>query len=519
MKIPELANLINEFVSNEELTEREKKSRIANIKRQYQMTIQDFKKRDIHISLHDLRQLFRPLLENYENIKDYSSINEVLQLMAEEIRVSKITTKKDQENMENEIAGIYASILGNPGSSTKGMSSEYISKIIAKKVANADGINREDIMNLLAMQSKNMYLDIEQYQKLIDDSVITFLTSNPNGDKFTNPKIFEVFESLAASYKVQGNYDKVKEIYEMALKIKYLENTIEYQEIKNNYEKFLDYMEMKRNFEDKRFDSFDDLMNSLTTKFTTDRIFITGNGNVPSQNPNPPTPPHSNYVMPVKKKLEGFKRLVNSLKRDNEDYDIVECEIGKESYDGYVIFKIENANVSILENFNEVNARIFVVKNEMIDQVKQLARNDAVALDGVEAANHVENFDNYCRNLITKTKKLIRETQVGIAPPADDEIVFDDDILDVLSDGLKPQVQPANESIDDKDTRISGENEEIEKNITSLDKVEMERRKAHENREYVHQLEAEIERIQNDAAEKIAKIKQEIAGIQGTDEH
>lgn len=513
MKIPELIDLINEFVfgkdleTEEKLNEKQKKSKASNIKRQYNMLIQNKKASGKKIQLRDLKKLMAPLLENYQEVSKYEPINETLQLMAEDIRESNMTTQKDKDNMENEIATIYASILGNPGTSTKGMTSEYISKIIAKKVADADDINRDDIMNLLIMQSQNMYLDIEQYQNLINASVIRFLSTNKDGIKFTNPKVFKVFESLASSYKVQGDFEKVKEVYEKALRLKSLESTIEYQEIKEKYEDFLKYMDLKKNFDDKRFDSFEDLMDSLNIKFSDDGIFRPEKERKDFFDDNPQNSKQSrnNYVMPVSKKMEGFKRLVRSLKKDNPDYDILECEIGKDLYAGYVIFKIENANVSILENFNAVNARIFIVKNEQIDQVRKLARNEAIALEGVEAANHIENFENYCRNLIRKTKTLIRQTQVGVAPPTEDELAFDDDsFIDSYADISSEQVQVPNKKDGEEQ---EGENKEELHDEISQDKIEEERRKAHKKREYVKELKARIERIQKEKEEKIAKVK------------
>ena len=136
MKIPELIDLINEFVfgkdlaTEEKLNEKQKKSKASNIKRQYNMLIQNKKASGKKIQLRDLKKLMAPLLENYQEVSKYEPINETLQLMAEDIRESNMTTQKDKDNMENEIATIYASILGNPGTSTKGMTSEYISKII-----------------------------------------------------------------------------------------------------------------------------------------------------------------------------------------------------------------------------------------------------------------------------------------------------------------------------------------------------------------------------------------------------
>ena len=87
------------------------------------------------------------------------------------------------------------------------MTSEFIANIIRLKLTESDEINREDILNILAMQSKNMYQDIEEYQKLINDTIIEYFTYNSNGHNFTNLKVLQIFESLAASYKVSEDFD------------------------------------------------------------------------------------------------------------------------------------------------------------------------------------------------------------------------------------------------------------------------------------------------------------------------
>lgn len=511
MNIPQLISLISEFTHNDDLGEKEKKSMAINIKRQYNILIQTKKSNGHNITLQDLRKLFSPLIENYSKVQQYQPINEVLQLMAEEIKDSDITTKKDQDNVENEIAGIYTKVLGNPGSSTKGMSSEYISKIVAKKIADAGGINRDDILDLLIMQSKNMYMDIEQYKNLINDSVITYLTTDSKYSTFENPKILQIFESLASTYKISEDYDKVKEIYQQALGITSLKDTPEYKDLNDNYNNFLEYMEMKEDFEDRRFDSFDNLIGSLNTTFLQEGIFTPGT-NTPSPRLPSPRPPHINYIMPVSKKLDGFKRLLTSLKNVNPNYDILECSVGKDSYQGYVIFKIENANVSILENFNDVNARIYIVKNEMIDQVKKITKNEAVALDGVEAANHIENFENYCKHITTKTLKLIKETGSNIKTLSDPETSISKESL----------VEP-NTSINSKDEMNVEAQSPIENSSsdtvffnedskeTEFDKVELERKKALEYRKRLKELEQELENIKKSEKDKIA-------GIIGNDE-
>ena len=561
MRISELTNLINELVNGDNLAEKQKQSLASKIKKSYNMIVQELKIDGKNISFFKLTNLINPLLENYDKVKKYNSINEVMQQIAEEYRNVSGSSSKEKERTERAIEDVYKVILGNPGTSIDGMTSEYISRIIRLKLTENEGINRDDILNVLAMQSQNMYLDIEQYQKLINDSIIIYLTNNPNAQQFSNPKVFEIFESLAASYKVQENYDKVREVYEQALRIKSLENTPEYMELKENYERFLDYLEMKRNFIDRRFDSFQELMDSLIKTYTSDDIFAKGKQ---PRTPGPieTDPPDSNYIMPIEKKLEGFKRLINALKRIDDKYDILECQLGRGTYSDYVIFKIEGANVSILENFEtERNEALFIVKNEMIDQIKLLTKREAKSLPGVETVNHIEEFENYCKNLIRKTLKLIRATQIGIVHE-DSELLFDDVLSSLgaiqVDEELEPEVEEVVEQgIEEENTTEEGEiepeidettsiediltslgvtlvDEEVEPEVeevvdqgieeentteeeiepetaktlsTSEKRLEEERKKAMENILKVRELEEELNDIEQKTALRIAQIK------------
>ena len=133
MKIPELLNLINELVSNEQLTKKERNSLASSIKKQYGITIKDLRYSGREISIRNLRSLIRPLIENYDSVKDLNSINEVLQTMAEDYDTSYITTERDHKSVGTEKEKVYAIILGNPGTTIDGMSSEYISKIILER--------------------------------------------------------------------------------------------------------------------------------------------------------------------------------------------------------------------------------------------------------------------------------------------------------------------------------------------------------------------------------------------------
>ena len=363
MKIPELQKLINQLTDTDDLSLKEKKSLASKIKKNYNITMQDLRKNGQNISLDNLKKLINSLIEDYDKIKDIETINEIIQIMVEDYSSLSSLFDKQKLNIEKDIENIYKVILGNPGTSIDGMSSDYISKIIRLKLTEENGINRDDIMNVLVMQGKNMYIDIDEYQKLINDSVISYLTNNKNGEKFSNSKIIKILQNLAASYKVQGNYDKVKEIYEQALRIKSLENTSDYIELNKNYEEFIEFIEMEKDFDANKFDSFDDLMNSLQKTFTSEDIFVKGSQEHNSRS-NASSHSNSNYIMPIESKLAGFEYLVNFLKNMDESYDLLECDIGKGIYNGYVIFKIQGANISILENFaTEINEAMFIVNN------------------------------------------------------------------------------------------------------------------------------------------------------------
>ena len=533
MSIDEIERLMKKLVKEDYKSTKDRKSLSSKIKKLYKMKKQELKTEGKNFSYESLNRLVSILTENYERIKDNGIINEVMQEIAEDYSEIKPAKRISQEDISRRQMKIYQYILGNPGTKTDGMTSEFISDIIRLKLTEDDGINRDDILNILEMQSKNMYQDIEKYQKLINETIIAYFTYNPNGQNFTNPKVLKIFEKLADSYKISEEFDKVKEIYEQALEMKCLKDTSEYAYLKNQYKEFLEFLKMKGNFADRRFGSFERLMDELNKKFTEKNIFVQGQrGEKLNTESVSPTSNESNYVMPVDLRLKAFEILVDSLKEINEDYDITSCEIGKDSYDGYVIFKVKGTNIAIFENFNEVNARIFIVKKELIEQVRNLSRRDVIEIDGVEAVNHVSTFDNYCRNLKEKVLKLIGET----SPKKEDEgIKFDKKETPVIpiipSDMDENREDREKQSPDEKisedekeqsSDEISEDAEEQDSSIEEikpLDPVEAERQKAHKNRESLRKLEAEIERIQKEAEEKIAKIKEQMANIKSGEEH
>ncbi len=530
MSINEIENLIRRLAKKEFISDKERKSLSAKIKRYYNIEKQELKSKGKSFSLESLNRLINILINNYEKFKDNDIINEVMQEIAEDYSEIKPTKRISQEEIERKKTKIYQHILGNPGTRTDGMKSDFISNIIRLKLTESDGINREDILNILAMQSKNMYQNIEEYQKLINNTIIAYFTYNPNGQNFTNPKVLKIFENLAASYKISEDFDRVKEIYEQALKMKLLENTPEYKDLQKHYKDFLEFMVSRANAQEGQFKTVKDLMESLNTTIDEQSIFVKG---TKGDSDEPKTSTSKSYIMPVEDRLRAIEIILYRLKEKNPEFDIIEKVVFPDDggkFSNYIQIKIKGTDVSILENFVVNNPRVFVLKNECIDQIKPLSKWEALKVEGVYGINHVENFENFCNNLFKAIMKFIRETSPVKAQakeikfekdnqpniPVAPTIPFDIDDLKEDSES-KENAKEGDSKYEEKSN--SGKNgEDIEK-AKPIDPVEEEREKARKNREYLRKLEAEIERIQQEAAERIAKIKEQMANIESGEKH
>ena len=539
MSINEIEQLMKKLVEDNSLSDKEKKSLSSKIKRSYNIKKQELKAKGNNFSFESLNKLLSILISNYDKLKNNEIINEIMQEIAEDYSQLSPNKKNTPDVIDRKVLLIYTHILGNPGTHTNGMTSDFISNIIRLKQTENETLNSEDILNILAMQSKNMYLDIAEYQKLINRTVIAYLNYNINGHSFTNPKILKIFENLAASYKISEEFDKVKEIYEQALSMNLLKNTPEYKELEKHYHEFLEFMISRANAGEGKYNSVEEFTNSLKTTVSEQGLFVKGTRN-PSNTPSQRT--NTSYIMPVEDRIRAIEILLYKLKEKNPKCDTIEKVVfpdDESTYSNYIQIKIKGTNISILENFVEDNPRIFVLKDESIDQIRPLSRWDALKVEGVEGLNHIENFENYCYNLYRAVMKLIRET-TPIRNQEDPDIRFgeDDSIFtpsvpidtDELEKSPDETIERENsEEIVDKDeNQVDGEGKdkievkaesEPEPEPKPKDIVEAERQKAHKNRKYLRQLEAEIEKIQMEAEEKIAKIRQQMANLENGDDN
>ena len=134
MSINEIENMIKKLLENESITDKERKSLSSRIKRSYNIAKQDLKSNGKSFSFESLNRLITILINNYEKVKDNDIINEVMQEIAEDYSELKPTQRINQEEIERQKTRIYQHILGNPGTRTDGMTSDFISSIIRLKL-------------------------------------------------------------------------------------------------------------------------------------------------------------------------------------------------------------------------------------------------------------------------------------------------------------------------------------------------------------------------------------------------
>ena len=164
MKIKELKSLfirnINELVTDGNIPKKRINTLTTQIKKSYNIFISNLKSKGKELQEYDLNELTEILLSDYNKLKNNPTINEVLSQIAADYDIVN-TNNQTMENIDDRKKNIYKHILGNPGSSTRGMSMEYISEIIELKLAEENGLNSDEILNFLIAQSKNMYMDID----------------------------------------------------------------------------------------------------------------------------------------------------------------------------------------------------------------------------------------------------------------------------------------------------------------------------------------------------------------------
>lgn len=529
----DLVNEIRRLVS--ELVQGEHSPRIAaQIKRYYMMYSQE-KSKEGKLSVEAVRELSELLLSNYDKLKQYESINETLELMAQNYKMleeGKEPTTEERKKTDDRIFEIHSKILGNPGSDSEGMSAAYIERIIRDKITGEEGINRDDILNLLEQQGKNMYLDIDEYQRLIKDTVgliVDLRISNINIMPLENPRILKILSDLAKSYRAQNKPEESIAIYEKALQLTELQDSVEYQEIKEEYEKtkeYLDTVQNKFTFESVR--SFEELRQLIAKHMKVtilpEEIFSKENEGDGEHKPQPsPGPaPNPTDIMSADEKLKAIQQMLIALQRENPAIKITEVGMGRDEYESYIILPLEGTHVSLMENFRtERNEALYIIKNEELDKIVTLKKSQVRDLDTVETANHVKT-GNYVANLIRKTKKIMnmtgtpiqegqeeginlptsgaitsKQTQPAVEVTPKDELVLDSSLsLDELESILSGLVAEAEQ--------VAGENKRLAQEI----KAKEEARKKEELIKTIREQAATLEALKKQQAALEAQLRE-----------
>jgi len=523
----QMRNLLEKLESTDELETSQKQKLASSIKRIYEMLKQKLLVNGSFFDRKELNSYIKKIIDNYEKVKDLKSINMLMQQIAEDYQ-----EYLQDESVEKKVLLIHKTILGNPGTNIDGMTNEYIEDIIRLKLTDKDGINRDDVINLMMMQYKNMYDNIEEYQSLINSCVIDNFTYSRNGEIFKNPKILHIIERLASSYKVSEQFDKVEEIYKLAEGMSHLKGTPEYIELMKQYEEFKKFMRSRENANEIKFDSDKKISNGIKKIVAGQKLFIKGHRSKNKKHKGSTNPV---YIMPEEKREEAIDVILKKLQKINPDYNITE---GVEySYDQsdlafYIQFKIDGTNVSILENFVEDNPRFFIVKNECIDKIAPMSKWDALKVEGVIGRNHIQDFDKFCDNVVDSICELIQETS-----PKKKEVKYKKQntnpqasILNGFIGGLTDSSE-SDEKNSDEELQTNATDSEKENDLSipedtesstaeetntktdeepkDLDPVEAERRKAHEQQEYLRKLKARIA----ENLEEIEAIKKEVEDL------
>lgn len=396
-----------------QIKETKDKSIASKIKKYYNIYSQENRQLGT-LTMDKLNILARALLEDYDSLKQIDGINETLELIVKDYNLLKEERPELSSKIDEQIFNIHVNILGNPGTDVKGMDSEYLEKIIKRKVADENGFNRDDIFNILKQHSQNMYLDIESYQELINNTILPIVDQNIeyNLDTLQNPKVLDILSDLAKSYKAQNNLKQSMSIYSKGLALSRFEDTPEYEELKYEYNSLNEYMSTFSTIAYPDSSTLESFLGSLEKIIVPGMEIFTkpdGTGTRVTKPDSDPSEP--SYKMPTDKKLTAIYLLMQELKKQDPSINITKLQQGTDSFSSYVIFPIDNTNISILENINsESNDAIYIIKNESIEDAIKLSRGKAKSLDSVETANHVEDFNNYLKNLFRKTFNALKET-------------------------------------------------------------------------------------------------------------
>ena len=439
-------NLLN-FINNEERSSKDARK----LKKEYNLTIQERRENDT-LNEDRVDRIVIAILDNYDKLKDFKEINEILLRIIEDYKYIKEKEKTDNARIDGVIKNIYTEILGNPGTNSQGFDYSFLEEIIKGKLKNANDnlINRDDVLNILKEQAKiEFYYDFEGYQNLINNVLISYLDNDIKG--VTNSKAIEVLIDLANSYRIQGKAEESKDIYLKGLELynqmgcnneelkKELEQGAEVEgDISEKLKKVIDNVEVEseQSLTDKFLsidaDSVDSLVQGLKgEKIPTIDTHKTIPGEPIKRKPKEPDDPNkikkekNNYIMPVSEKHEGIKLALKKLgltietikkfkelspENDNELLRALQDKI--EDYQDYVLIGIKEGNLSLLECYSTTQKHLQIIQNENVSEILQFEKLRDQKLGGSIPKKHTAG--TFAQNLTEELEQCIEKRKLGL---------------------------------------------------------------------------------------------------------
>lgn len=468
-----------DFIDNGEKNEKE----VTKLKRNFKLTVQDKRKNDT-LSERRLDIAVKLLLANYEELKNFNGINEILLEIIDNYKYLNEKNDPTDTMIDEKIKNIYIEILGNPGTNSKGMDYDYLEEIIKGKMTDSDEvlINRYDVLNILKEQAKEGFCyNFDAYQKLINDVMISCIDKDIYSIR--NPKVVYVLADLANSYKVQGKPEESKNVYLKALELYKLTGCANEElksELEHNAEmegnlseklnKVIDNVEVNTNpnqsitekFLNIDVNSVDDLVQKLkgeeVTTLQTKKIIP---GEHERKKKGIKLKEHNrtgnNYIMPANEKHEGIKKAIKKLgltiesvrkfkelnkENDNELLRALQDKI--EDYKDYVLIGIKEGNISLLECYSDTQKHIQIIQNENIHEILQFEKlRDQINGGSVPKQHRKKSFaENLTKEIADALEKRKQGLEITDKLPKATRKKKDDNIKEEKRTRRPKQVKP-----------------------------------------------------------------------------
>ena len=407
----QLLETITDIKRNKNYNSHEVKRKFVELKKKFYILRQNQRTDSGQVREFITSELLSELLElrsqGYENEED---INEILQIIAEDA--------KEQGDI-GKAKSIHTTILGYPGTNCTRMEPEYIHEIIYSKLDKMEDTSiGKDIISMVLefFESPNLAANnMERYKNIIEDTIVP-LVSEENKE-LTDKRIITVLSKISKEYKAEGNYQRASELCNYGVGLKQFEGSDEYKELAKETESLRLYLELEKNFRTVKIDLTEKTLieairealgrNSVIDVETGGGdVFLKGTHGSGEERDTTST----SYQMSTEKKLEAIERLVKEIQQEIPTATVTEIKVNTNgTFDGYVIIPITNTNITVLENMNDdVNEAIYLAVNSKIeDIVGKMTKQEAKREEGVDSANHTEDYEAYSTRLIEKAKKLL----------------------------------------------------------------------------------------------------------------